>query len=172
MRLIVCELLIAFLLLLTLCSCQKEPENQKELNLSVKLLTEDPECNHLKSAGIIRSTPNSQSCIEYSFDQSTKKLLIKHINAGFNCCPESLWCTATYRNDSIVIQEFEKHIGCKCNCLYDLEMEVEGVESGNYQLRVIEPYLGTQKPLIFTLDLKSQKQGSFCVTRKQYPWGE
>jgi hypothetical protein len=172
MRLMVCKLFIAFFLLFTLCSCKQESENPKGLNLSVNFLTNNPECNHLKSAGIITSTPNSQSCIEYSFDQSTKKLLIKHINAGFNCCPESLWCTVTYRNDSIVIQEFEKHMGCKCNCLYDLEMEVEGVESGNYQLRVIEPYLGTQKPLIFALDLRTQKKGSFCVHRSIYPWGE
>jgi len=167
-----CKILIAFLLLLTLCSCKQDPENPKELNLSVKLLTEDPECNHLKSAETIRITPISQSCIEYSFDQSTKKLLIKHLNAGFNCCPESLWCTVTYRNDSIVIQEFEKHMGCKCNCLYDLDIEIEGVESGKYQLRMIEPYVGNQEKLSFELDLRTQIQGAFCVARKQYPWGE
>lgn len=63
-------------------------------------------------------------------------------------------------------------MGCKCNCLYDLELEVAGVESGNYQLRMINPYLGTQKPLILALDLRTQKQGSFCVERSIYPWGE
>ena len=172
MRLIVCKILIAFLLLLTLCSCKPESENPKELNLSANFLTNNPECNHLKSAEIIRSTPNSQSCIEYYFDQSTKILLIKHLNAGFNCCPEKLWCTVAYRNDSIIIQEFEKHMGCKCNCLYDLDLEVLGVEPGNYQLRMIEPYAGNQDKIRFELDLLTQKRGTFCVTRKQYPWGE
>lgn len=171
MKLAISKLLIAFIVLLTLCNCNQEPENPKDLNLTIKLLG-NPACNQQKSAEILESIPISQSCIEYSFDQSSKILSLKHLNATFNCCPESLSCKVTYRNDSIVIQEIEKHMGCKCNCLYDLDMEVSGVEPGKYQIRLIEPYLGTQQAMVFLIDLLTQKQGSFCVSRTNYPWGE
>jgi hypothetical protein len=121
---------------------------------------------------MVAETPNSQSCVAFLFDPETRKLSLKHFNAGFNCCPESLSCTVTYRNDSIIIQEIEQQMGCRCNCLYDLDMEILGVEPGKYQLQLIEPYLGTQQPLVFSIDLLTQKQGSFCISRTNYPWGE
>ena len=161
---------VSIVSILMISSCTSETDLTKELNLSVKLITENPVCNHLKSAVISNGVQSSQSCIEYSFDASTKKLSLKHLNAGFNCCPESLYCQVSFRNDTIIIQEFEKHMGCKCNCLYDLDIEVSGVEPGEYQLRMIEPYLGTQKPLVFLLDIKQKNQGSFCVSRTNYPW--
>lgn len=171
MKLTICKLLIAFILSITFYSCKHESENPKDLNLTIKLLG-NPQCIGLKSAVITAEIPRSQSCLEFSFDQTSSKLSLKHLNAGFNCCPESLSCTVTYRNDSIIIQEIEKHMGCKCNCLYNLDIEVDGVESGKYQLRIIEPYAGNQDKLGFELDLRTKKQGSFCVSRKQYPWGE
>lgn len=171
MKLTINKLIIAVIGLLMFCSCTQDPENPKDLNLTIKLLG-NPECNNLKSAKLLESTPISKSCVEYSFDLLTQKLTLKHLNAGFNCCPESLSCTVIYRNDSIIIHEIEKHMGCKCNCLYDLDIEVKGVESGKYQLRIIEPYAGNQDKLSFELDLRTQNQGSFCVSRKQYPWGE
>lgn len=164
--------IISFLFLLGLIlMCTSEPENPTEMNLTIRLLG-TPQCIHLKSDESQIETPDSQSCVEFSFDRDARKLMLKHLNAGFNCCPESLWCTVTFRNDTIIIQEFEKHVGCKCNCLYDLDMELEGVEPGKYQLRLIEPYLGTQQPLIGLLDLLTQKQGSFCVSRTNYPWSK
>ena len=151
--------------------CAKEPDPSEEMKLTATLFG-NPQCKGLKSAELIGNTPISQSCIEYSFNPTLQILTIKHLNAGFNCCPESLSCTAIYRNDTIIIQEFEKSMGCKCNCLYDLEMEVNGVEPGKYQLRIIEPYAGSQDKLNSELNLLKQKEGTWCVTRKQYPWGE
>ncbi|HAQ17803.1 MAG TPA: hypothetical protein DCR40_01065 [Prolixibacteraceae bacterium] len=162
--------ILSFLFLLgLLSSCISETENPAEMDLMIRLMG-NPQCNGLKSAGTTVRTPPSQSCIEYAYDRDNRKLILKHLNAGFNCCPESLWCTVTFRNDTIIIQEFEKHLGCKCNCLYDLDMEVEGLEPGKYHLRLIEPYLGTQQALVGLLDLRSQKQGSFCASRSIYPW--
>ncbi|MDP3644828.1 MAG: hypothetical protein Q8S54_16795 [Bacteroidota bacterium] len=152
-------------------SCTSESENQTEMELTIRI-NGNPQCNGLKSAGAMLQTPPSQSCIEFAFDQYNRKLILKHLNAGFNCCPESLWCTVIYRNDTIIIQEFEKHLGCKCNCLYDLDIEIEGVEPGKYNLRIIEPYLGSQQALVNLLDLRSQKQGSFCASRSIYPWSK
>ncbi len=141
------------------------------MDLTIRLLG-IPQCIHLKSDDDVTEIPSSQSCVEFVFDQEARKLSLKHLNAGFNCCPESLWCTVTYRNDTILVQELEKHVGCKCNCLYDLDIEIAGVESGKYQLRFIEPYLGTQQSLIGFLDLRTKTQGSFCAARTNYPWGE
>jgi hypothetical protein len=150
-------------------SCTDEPTSEsKDLQLSIQLKS-DSGCKHLKSSTINASA--FESCIEYSFNQENKKLTLKHINAGFNCCPESLWCTVVYRNDSIIVQEHEKNMSCNCNCLYDLNMDISGVKAGAYKFRLIEPYLGTQLPITFTLDLKTKPQGSFCVSRTNYPWG-
>jgi len=161
----------SFLFLLgVLTMCFPEPEKSDEMNLTIQLLG-TPQCIYLKSPDTTSETPDSQSCIEYAFDQDNQKLILKHLNAGFNCCPESLWCTVIYRHDTIIIQEFEKNMGCKCDCLYDLDMELSGLESGKYHLRLIEPKLGTQQPLIGLLDLQIQKQGRFCVSRSNYPWG-
>jgi len=152
-----------------LISCTKVPENPVVMNPTIRLLG-IPQCNHLKLANAIAETHNSQSCVEFVFDQESKKLSLKHLNAGFNCCPESLWCTVVYRNDTIIVQEYEKSLGCKCNCLYDLNLELEDIEPGKYQLRMIEPYIGTQQSLVCLLDLQTKKQGSFCVSRTNYPW--
>ena len=110
------------------------------------------------------------SCIAYSFDDLTNKLILIHINAGFNCCLDRLYCNLTLNNDSIIIQEFEESQNCKCNCLYDLDIVINGVESKKYKIRLIEPYIGGQKRIIFGLDLANHKLGIICVTRKQYPW--
>lgn len=171
MKTIVNNIIIAIVLIAAIFCCTKEPDPSGGMNLTATLFG-NPQCKGLKSAELVGSRSNSQSCIEYSFNQTLKILTLKHINAGFNCCPESLSCTATNRNDTIVIQEFEKSMGCKCNCLYDLEMEVNGVEPGKYQLRIIEPYVGSQVQLNFELDLLKQKEGTWCVTRWVYPWGE
>jgi len=172
MKILILKFSVCLSLMFLVSNCTVETEHSKDLNLSVALLTNNPPCNHSKSAEIINSTPDSQSCIEYSFEPSAGKLTVKHLNTAFNCCPESLWCTVTYRNDTIIVQEYEKNMGCKCNCLYDLEMEVNGLEPGKYQLRLIEPYIGTQQPINVALDLQNQKTGSFCATRTNYPWGE
>jgi len=168
----VMKIFLYFLFLFVLLfSCSSDTENPEEMNLSIRLLG-NPQCVYLKSSTDLPETPDSQSCIEYAFDKDARKLILKHINAGFNCCPESLWCTVLFRNDTIIIEEFEKHMGCKCNCLYDLDLEVEGVEPGKYHIRIIEPYIGNQQPLIGLVDFWSQKQGSFCVSRSNYPWGK
>jgi len=166
------KIFLSFLFLFVLLfSCSSDTENPEEMELTIRLLG-NPQCVYLKSSIGQTETPDSQSCIEYAFDLDASKLLLKHIHAGFNCCPEGLWCTVLFRNDTIIIKEFEKQMGCKCNCLYDLDMEVEGVEPGKYHLRIIEPYISNQQQLIGLLDLRSQKQGSFCVSRSIYPWGK
>ena len=170
MKRIFSKLLIVSFLPIFVANCVDDTQQPKNLNLSISL-TGQTDCKSNKSAEINQTVTNSQSCIEYSFDQGAKKLSLKHINAGFNCCPGKISFLVSYRNDTIIIQELEEKSLCNCNCIFDLDMVVNGVESGKYQLRVIEPYAENQAKLSFELDLQNRKQGSWCVTRTQYPWG-
>jgi len=111
------------------------------------------------------------SCIQYTYSEEEKKLTLSHINAGFNCCPDSLFCKVDLAGDTLVISEFEKDALCNCDCLFDLKIEVTGIEKNGYYVKVIEPYCGDQEKLIFKIDLTNNISGAYCVERKLYPWG-
>ncbi len=111
------------------------------------------------------------SCVTYSYNSKDKKLSLKHINAGFNCCPGVLYCNIQVSGDSIIITEFEEAPGCHCNCLFDLNIVVRGVEIKNYIIKLDEPYCGDQDKLIFSIDLNKSSSGEYCVNREIYPWG-
>ena len=162
-------ILTGIAILMLAYSCENEKEKAAQLNVSGKVVSLT-DCKSLKSNAVV-SASDSLSCAEYSYNEAGNKLIIKHINAGFNCCPGSVYCNVTMSNDTIVIQEFESKPSCNCDCLYDLDIEIEGVASQKYHIRFIEPYCGNQEQLIFGVDLASQKEGICCVTRNQYPWG-
>jgi hypothetical protein len=162
--------LLLVLLLLLFMGCNDNPNGENPVDPTIKLV-KNTSCKGLKSARLVAPSADSLSCVNYQYDQSTQKLTIQHINAAFNCCPDTLSCKISMSGDTIVISESEKKAGCKCNCLYDLQMEIVAIPAGKYQVRMAEPYCGSQKPLIFGIDLSKVKEGSFCVLRKQYPWG-
>ena len=146
-------------------SCEKENQSVTGIIIS------DSGCKTAKSVSYSVPVPDSLSCINYFYEKSSSKIFIKHINAGFNCCPGKLYCVVNMSGDTIIIKEYEQSSMCDCNCLYDLEMEITGVSSKLYQVKFIEPYSGNQEKIIFEMDLLNNPQGSFCVIRKQYPWG-
>lgn len=154
---------------LVIFSCEKIIDNQ--LIMTGQLIGNTDCKSGLLSGSEVDETPDSLSCVDYSFDVETNKLSLKHINAGFNCCPDSLYCTIRLVGDTILIQEFEKTAKCNCNCLYDLDIEINGVDVKKYQVKFIEPYASEQSKLEFEMDLTSATNGSFSVTRKLYPWG-
>jgi hypothetical protein len=82
-----------------------------------------------------------------------------------------LYCKIELIGDTIQIQEYETASACRCNCLYDLDIEIEGVDLSKYQIKFVEPYAGDQAELIFWIDLTDEISGSYSVTRKNYPWG-
>ncbi len=147
-----------------------EEGEQTVAGLSGKL-TAHTGCKGFKSTASDSVTPDTLSCVEYTFDEADNKLIIKHINAGFNCCPESLYCNIELKNDTIYIHEHETDGLCDCLCLFDLDIEIIGVEAKKYQLVFIEPYASDQPELEFEADLTNNPSGSFCLTRKKYPWG-
>ncbi|MBN2482267.1 MAG: hypothetical protein JXB19_11025 [Bacteroidales bacterium] len=164
------SILLFFFIGFLLSGCEKEI-SPRSVDLTGQVVSHTTCKYGLKSISGTEIFPDSLTCVHYSFDSAIKKLAIKHINGGFNCCPESLYCDVSLRNDTIIIQEFEAAALCNCNCLFDLDIELFGVNSKKYQIRFIEPYAGNQLEINFEVDLTNEHEGSFCVTRKQYPWG-
>jgi hypothetical protein len=158
-------LLIGSFLGLSIFSCEKENQT-----VTGKIIS-DSGCKTSKSYNNTVNTPDSLSCINYVYEKSGAKLFMKHVNAGFNCCPEKLFCVVNMSGDTIIIKEYEKSSMCDCNCLYDLELEITGVSATQYKVKFIEPYSGNQEKIIFEMDLANHPESSFCVIRKQYPWG-
>lgn len=169
MKTLIYSILTVVAIIILFAGCENEKENAEQLVLSGKIVSHS-DCKNDKSDSVLLIS-DSSSCADFSFDATTNRLYIKHINAGFNCCPDSLYCTVKVSNDTIIIQEFENEQLCNCSCLYDLDIEIEGVGSQKYQIKFIEPYCGNQEQIIFGVDFSVQKQGLYCVTRNQYPWG-
>lgn len=163
-------LIIAGLItLFFIAACEKKASDEDQI-ISGRLIS-NSECKGLKSIFLTSSTPDSISSVEYNYHASNNKLMLKHINAGFNCCPGILTCDFRLNADTIIIQEYEEVAQCHCDCLYDLTIEIDGIETKKYQIKFIEPYATNLAPLIFELDLTSIISGSYSVVRKQYPWG-
>jgi hypothetical protein len=171
MKKIIYSFLTASLIGLVIISCEKNDGNDKQFIISGQLISNSTCKNDLKSSLQVVETSDSLSCVEFTFDNEKNKLTLKHINAGFNCCPDSLYCKIELKGDTILIQEFEKTAQCHCNCLYDLDINIHGVESKKYQIKFVEPYVSEQNKLIFEIDLTKESNGKNCVTRKLYPWG-
>ncbi len=115
-------------------------------------------------------TPPDQDCIEYNYD-GEGTLLLTHVNAGFNCCPE-IETNVIIEDNTIIIEEIEILGECDCLCLFDLYYEIINLQPGEYTITVIEPYVPPdEETLSFTVDLELSPSGSYCVYRDFYPWG-
>jgi hypothetical protein len=115
--------------------------------------------------------PSDKDCIEYEYD-GEDVLLLTHVNAGFNCCPE-ITADITIVDNIITIEEIEISGDCDCLCLFDVYYEIINLEPGEYTILVVEPYLHEDEEILeFTVDLSSSTSGSYCVDRYHYPWGE
>jgi hypothetical protein len=142
-----------------------EKLNTGEDNNATGNLVNYSDCKELFS---IRTS--TEDCIEYIYD-GENVLMLKHINAGFNCCPE-IAVNISINNHTIEIEEIEISGVCKCLCLFDINYEIKELNPGNYTIRVIEPFINEDEEILeFQVDLSSKISGSFCVDRYNYPWG-
>ncbi|MCP4568847.1 MAG: hypothetical protein GY841_14815 [FCB group bacterium] len=120
------------------------------------------------------SITSDQGCVVIDYD-GYATLTIDHINAGFNCCPDTIGADITFEGNIITITEWESTDltgGCDCLCLYDLSFRIDDLTSGEYTIRIVEPYLSTgDDPLELTVDLRQNQSGQYCLTRTGYPWG-
>jgi len=120
-----------------------------------------------------QAVPNNVSQVDYFYDIEAHTLILKHVNSAFNCCPDNLDCQVSFEKGVIIIEERENvKDKCKCNCLYDLDILVVGVEPKQYSIKVIEPYYSGEQKIVFDVDLAKKSEGSFSATRNEYPWGE
>ena len=168
MKTIFYPFIAAVSLLLIVFGCKNDPEKEDLWVVSGKLVS-NTECkmSPTKNTALLM---DSITCAEYSYNATTHTLLIKHINAGFNCVPGDLSINAHISKDTIIIEEFETNNFALCNCLFDLDMEIKGIDAKFYQIKFIEPYRGNKKELIFGVDFSSQTAGLHCIPRYGYPW--
>lgn len=153
-------------------SCEKEKLENNPLKVTGSLISHSVCKTNLKSGNETNILADTLSKVEYSYNSGNQKLTLKHMNAGFNCCIDSLYCNIMHTRDSILIEEKERNPYCKCECLYDLTIEINNVPESTYQIKFIEPNVGEMEKIAFELDLKNEKTGYFCIVRKQYPWGQ
>ena len=114
----------------------------------------------------------NQDCIEYQY-YGDNVLEIRHINAGFNCCPGTIIAQININDNIIVIKESETESQCFCLCLFDVNYKIEGLMPGKYTIKIIEPYTNDQdEKLEFVLDLFRGTSGTYCVYRNHYPWAQ
>jgi hypothetical protein len=164
-------LLGVFILLILPESCSKNKnEEEKIITPPTGKIVSQSACKG-KSSPFFADTIRTLSCAKYTFELEKKKVLMKHINAGFNCCPK-IACNINLRFDTIFINEIEIYGICGCLCLYDLDIEINDVEQKCYQVKFIEPYCGNQESLCFEMNLIKDKSGTYCAQRLNYPWGD
>lgn len=116
-------------------------------------------------------TARNESWIRYIYIPSTRTLRVTHENAGFNCCPGKISTRVKVEGNTITLLEEEEEADCNCLCLFDLEVELYNMLPEVYLLKIEEPYIGDNEPLVNIIDLFNSPTGAFGLTRYYYPWG-
>jgi len=155
--------LTVIVMILLLWGCDRETL-QPTIRFDDASKCEGPE---LKS---IQDIATTQDCIQYDYQDNV--MTIKHVNAGFNCCPEGFNVCLTVSGDTLIISESENSSLCDCCCLFDLEYTLSDISSGTWWIKVNEPYLhgSDDEPILFTVNLKKNPSGEKCFARNSYPW--
>jgi hypothetical protein len=136
-------------------------------------LTGSSECKTFPASFAKSDVGPDQDCLEWQYDGASL-LALRHVNAGFNCCPRLLLAQIVIQGADIGIDESEDltGAGCFCLCLYDLDYEIANLPPGVYSITVNEPYAPEGGEVLeFTLDLVNSPVGSYCIQRDTYPWG-
>jgi len=111
-----------------------------------------------------------QSCIAWEYDGESQ-LVIRHINAGLNCCPEGQ-AEVTVSEGVITVDETTIDGLCDCLCLFDVSFLVVSLPPGEYTIVVDEPLWSEPGEMFeFTVDLNASPTGMVCTDRNRYPWG-
>ncbi|MBN1184826.1 MAG: hypothetical protein JXB49_21245 [Bacteroidales bacterium] len=165
------SILLALLIATFLWSCDYGSNEENESGTIHGTLINSSDCMTKKSTQLTGNTPDTLCCVNYIYDKTNKKLSITHVNAAFNCCPVEISCEFAMKGDTILINETEESNMCDCECLYDLDMLLEEVDEKIYRIKMKEPYIEPEDRLIIDIDLSNHTEGSYCVTRKDYPYG-
>jgi len=160
-------------LVLAVCFITKGCKNCTDIEADpVGELLASTNCKHTQSQlnDIRAGNLIADDCVSFSYD-GDGTLMIKHINAGFNCCPGRITAEIEINENRITIVEKESESGCHCLCLYDLDYKIENLPPGEYIFQIVEPYISAEDaPIEITLKLKSAIPWDYCFPRKNYPW--
>lgn len=136
-------------------------------------LTARTGCKSVSPQGAQSAEPfqiENRECVEYDYDGKSV-LLLRHVNAGFNCCPGEISASFLISGGEIRIKEKESSSLCDCLCLFDIAYEFVNLRPGLYRITVVGPYQPEgDPPLEFLADLGGPTSGAFCVDRTRYPW--
>jgi len=116
-------LTLSILLIFFFASCQKEgSDNSSPLSGKLQQLSEKD-----SSSNSLVDSINYSTIITYSYNAISQRLIISHQNACFSCTCDSIHCYVTSSGNSIIVEEREFNGNLLVPCLYDLEVEVDGV---------------------------------------------
>lgn len=122
-------------------------------------------CKNKKNPVAIGDSTDSICCIFYTFYPDANKLMLKHTDVIFNCCPDSMYATVSEKNDTIFIYESDDYGNCGCICKYDMAMEIHGIEAKEYPFKVrVGPYPYGQNT-DFMLDFSKTTSGVYSYKR-------
>ena len=129
------------------------------------------DCKDWETNEIAKEIDDSHAAIQYHYIAEEYKLEIRHINAGFNCCPDKITADISIEDGVISISEKEAVAGCKCNCLFDIDIDITDIAKGKYTVEIFEPYLNdVDLPFNFEIDLNENPDGEVVLARSSYPW--
>ncbi len=118
----------------------------------------------------------SQDCVEI-WSESEGVVRVRHIDAGFNCCIDSVVISVEIKGHVALVTETEvMQAGCHCLCLYDIEYEIRDLPSTVNKIEFVEPYADPDtwpddEPLCCSFPTPLTDTVSCCVMRCHYPWG-
>jgi hypothetical protein len=123
-------------------------------------------CKTILSSSAPGNAATDKACLDYAYD-GRSLLQLKHVNAVFNCCPDSVGGQVRIDNHTITIDETEwVSTPCDCICPFDVDYEIVDLPPGLYTIRVNEVYLREGAEVLeFTVDLSVSPSGSYCVER-------
>lgn len=150
--------LFFLMLLITLTSCN----NEDNATASHGKLISSTGCKNNLSYSNTKISADS-TCVSYSLNANTKQLTVMHLNSTFNCCPGKIDCKVSFKNDTILINEFSSDNSCKCVCNYDLNIAVYDIEPKKYILKINNNNI-TNNEVRFDLDLTKELAGFNCKT--------
>ena len=89
-------------------------------------------------------------------------LHIKHINAQFNCCPDTIMVNFSVDNNGVVITEDEQIPKCNCFCYYDLEYNIGPLSPKKYTILI---YKGNLEQTKFNIKYNSSIKGKITIKK-------
>ncbi len=152
---------IFLFLLLGGMGCEKEFSNE---NIQIKDFSyfgcKEKTANNVNGFAAVKGF-KSDEYIEYRAD-ADGYLHIKHVNAVFNCCPDTITATSSIDGKKISIVESETNPICDCICNYDLEYKLGPLSNGKYTLIFNRD---TNEFLRFTINYNSSLKGKIYIVK-------